>query len=337
MADSLQPFSSESGTSPLEQLATEAPNPATGEIDKMNPLDIARLMNAEDTTVPAAVRRELPEIARAMEAVADRLRNGGRLLYIGAGSSGRIGSLDAYECPATFNVPKGIVISCVAGDAPPALSRLDGSGDSEDWDDVDRRGQVPNASSEHDFEDDAEAGASDLAAHSVSPLDAIVGITASGRTPYVLGALRYAQSLGALTIGLACNRDTPLARLADIVITPLVGPEVIAGSTRLKAGTAQKMVLNMLTTGAMVLLGKTYGNLMVDVQATNAKLRERAIRIVEQATGLEREKAAAALAACDHETKTAILAERAHLAPEQARQRLAAHGDKLRAALEAKS
>ncbi len=165
--------------------------------------------------------------------------------------------------------------------------------------------------------------------------DVLVGIAASGRTPYVLGAMRHAREQGALTIGLACNRGTPLAQFADIMIAPVVGPEVIAGSTRLKAGTAQKMVLNMLSTGAMILLGKTYGNMMVDVRASNEKLRERAIRIVQMATGLPRERAASALEACDSETKTAILVERSHLTPAEARERLAAHGNRLRAALEA--
>jgi N-acetylmuramic acid 6-phosphate etherase len=186
-----------------------------------------------------------------------------------------------------------------------------------------------------DYEDDAEAGALDVLHFATSGLDALIGITASGRTPYVLGALRHAREQGTLTIGLACNRDTPLAELSDIMIAPVVGPEVIAGSTRLKAGTAQKMVLNMLSTGAMILLGKTYGNMMVDMRASNEKLRERAIGIVRMATGLEREEAATVLEISDNETKTAILAARSHLTPEQARERLAAHGNRLRAALEA--
>ncbi len=310
MPDSPKPSDRrEARASALGQLVTEAANEAANEIDQMTPIDIARLMNAEDATVAAAVQQELPEIARAMEAISDRLAHSGRLIYVGAGSSGRIGALDAYECPPTFNVSKELVISCVAGGA------------AEDGDD----------------EDDADAGASDMALLAVGQLDAVVGITASGRTPYVLGALRLARSLGALIIGLACNRDTLLAELTDMMISPVVGPEVIAGSTRLKAGTAQKMVVNMLSTGSMVLLGKTYGNLMVDVQATNEKLRERAVSIVAQATGLEREKASAALEACNHETKTAILAERAHLSPELARKRLSTYGYRLRTALESTS
>jgi N-acetylmuramic acid 6-phosphate etherase len=301
-----------SGDSPFTRLTTEAVNPATSQIDCMSPLDIVRLMNEEDAGVAAAVQVELPEIARAVEAIAAKLRSGGRLLYVGAGTSGRLGALDAYECPPTFNVPPEMIISCVAGESA-TLSR----------------------DSDADYEDDAEAGALDVLHHAIGASDVLIGVTASGRTPYVLGALGHAREQGALTIGLACNRDTPLAKLADIMIVPVVGPEVIAGSTRLKAGTAQKMVLNMLSTGAMILLGKTYGNMMVDMRATNEKLRERAIGIVQMATGLDREEAAAALEISDNETKTAIFSLCTHLTPEQARERLAAHGNRLRAALEA--
>jgi N-acetylmuramic acid 6-phosphate etherase len=300
------------GDSPFTRLTTEAVNPVTSEIDRMSPLDIVRLMNEEDAGVAAAVKQELPQIARAVDAIAAKLRSGGRLIYVGAGTSGRIGALDAYECPPTFNVPPDMIISRVAGESA-TLSR------------------TPDT----DYEDDAEAGLLDVLHVAVRGLDALIGITASGRTPYVLGALRHAREQGTLTIGLACNRDTPLAELADIMIAPVVGPEVIAGSTRLKAGTAQKMVLNMLSTGAMILLGKTYGNMMVDMRASNEKLRERAIGIVQMATGLEREEATTVLEISDNETKTAILAARSHLTPEQARERLAAHGNRLRAALEA--
>jgi N-acetylmuramic acid 6-phosphate etherase len=302
------------GDSPFTRLTTEAVNPVTGEIDRMSPPDIVRLMNEEDARVAAAVKVELPQIARAVEAIAAKLRAGGRLIYVGAGTSGRLGALDAYECPPTFNVPADMIASCVAGESP-ALPQATGT----------------------DYEDSAEAGALDVLHFAVGDLDAVVGITASGRTPYVVGALRQARERGTLTIGLACNQGTPLAELADIMIAPVVGPEVIAGSTRLKAGTAQKMVLNMLSTGAMILLGKTYGNMMVDMRASNEKLRERAIGIVQMATGLERVQAATALEVSDNETKTAILALRAHLTPEQARERLAAHGNRLREALEATS
>jgi N-acetylmuramic acid 6-phosphate etherase len=300
------------GSSLFARLTTEAINPVSSEIDRMSPLDIVRLMNEEDAGVAAAVKLELPQIARAVDAIAAKLRGGGRLLYVGAGTSGRIGALDAYECPPTFSVPSEMIISCVAGESAASFRTAD-----------------------IDYEDSAEAGAEDVLHYAIGSLDALVGITASGRTPYVLGALRHAKEQGTLTIGLACNRGTPLAELADIMIAPVVGPEVIAGSTRLKAGTAQKLVLNMLSTGAMILLGKTYGNMMVDMRASNEKLRERAIGIVQKATGLEREEAATALETSDNETKTAILAVCAHLTPEQARERLAAHGDRLRAALEA--
>ena len=291
-------------------LATEAANPNTVEIDRMSPLEIVRLMNAEDATVAQAVARELPQIARATEAVADRLREGGRLVYVGAGTSGRMGALDAAECPPTFNIAPERVVACVAG-GPSALAR-----------------------SAEDQEDDAAAGQAAVAALAISVRDIVVGIAASGRTPYVLGAVAHAKAAGALIVGLACNAETPLASVADIIIAPLVGPEVIAGSTRLKAGTAQKMVLNMLSTGAMVLLGKTYGNLMVDVQATNAKLQARALDIVCRAAGLTRDEAEEVLASANGETKTAIVMARTGATAGEARSRLARHQGNLRAALD---
>jgi N-acetylmuramic acid 6-phosphate etherase len=293
------------------QLATEQVNPATSAIDRMTTLEMVQAMNAEDATVAGAVRQELPQVARAIEAIAARLRRGGRLIYLGAGTSGRLGVLDASECPPTFNVPADMILGCIAG-GPIALTQ-----------------------SQEDQEDSAETGQADAARLKIGEADALVGITASGRTAYVLGAIAYAKARGALTIGLACNTGTPLEAQVDIIIAPVVGPEVISGSTRLKAGTAQKMVLNMLSTGVMVRLGKTFGNLMVDVQATNQKLRQRAITIVRQATGLEQEAAEALLSASGGEVKTAIFAAKANIAPEQARARLAAHGGVLRAALEA--
>jgi N-acetylmuramic acid 6-phosphate etherase len=290
---------------------TERTNPATAALDQMSALEIARAMNAEDARVAPAVEREVPQIARAIEAIADRLRAGGRLLYLGAGTSGRLGVLDASECPATFGTSPETVIGCVAGgvDAPTAPAE--------------------------DFEDRAEAGRADVERLAVAGRDAVVGIAASGRTPYVLGALACARERGALTIGVVCNPDSPLEALCDLVIAPVVGPEVIAGSTRLKAGTAQKMVLNMLSTGVMVRLGKTFGNLMVDVRPTNAKLRQRAVRMIAQATGLAEPAAAHLLRACDDETRTAILVALAGIEPAAARSRLAAHGGAIRAALDA--
>nr|BBH87347.1 N-acetylmuramic acid 6-phosphate etherase [Thermosporothrix sp. COM3] len=297
----------------LYSLATEQPNPATRDIDRLSALEIARLMNAEDATVPRAVEQELPNIARAIEEIAARLRTGGRLIYIGAGTSGRLGVLDASECPPTFNAPPGQVVGLIAG-GPAALTHaIEGA------------------------EDNPDAGAADLQRISLSSADVVVGLAASGRTPYVLGAVAYARQQGALTIGIACNAATLLSREVDIMIAPQVGPEVVSGSTRLKAGTAQKLVLNMLSTGSMILLGKTFGNLMVDLQATNQKLRLRAVKLVQLATGLTEADAAQLLHKAGGETKTAILMGLAHLSPEEARAQLAAHQGVLRASLEAHS
>lgn len=295
----------------LRQLTTERINTASGAIDRMTPLEIVRLMNAEDATVAAAVARELPAIARAVEAIAARLRGGGRLIYAGAGTSGRLGALDAVECPPTFGVAPERIVACVAG------------------------GSFALSEAAEDFEDNAEAGRDDIERVAICSDDALVAITASGRTPYALGAARAARERGALVVALVCNPSTPLHGLANIAIAPDVGPEVIAGSTRLKAGTAQKMVLNMLSTATMVALGKTYGNLMVDVRATNLKLRERALSILAQATGLPRAACESALAAANGDLKTAILTTRAHISPDEARARLARHSGVLRAALEA--
>lgn len=293
-------------------LATEQVNQATRGIDRMTPLEMVRAMNAEDARVAGAIEQALPQIARAIEEIAARLRRGGRLIYMGAGTSGRLGALDASECPPTFNTPPDMIIGCMAG-GPTAFTQA-----------------------MEDQEDSAESGRADATRLEIGEADALVGITASGRTAYVLGAVAYARAKGALTIGLACNVGTPLEQQVDISIATVVGPEVISGSTRLKAGTAQKMVLNMLSTGVMVLLGKTFGNLMVDVQATNQKLHQRAVGIVRQATGLGPEAAEALLGASGGEVKTAILAARANIAPEQARERLAVHGGVLRAALDAR-
>jgi len=295
----------------LNVLDTEKVNPATIEIDRISHLEIAQVINAEDENVAQAIKQVLPHIARAIEAIAARLRRGGRLIYAGAGTSGRLGALDASECPPTFNIPQEMVLACIAG-GPQALGQA-----------------------HEDLEDSTEAGQSDMEKLGVSEADAVVGITASGRTPYVRGATAYAKERGALTIGLACNANTPLEQEVEIIIAPLVGPEVISGSTRLKAGTAQKMVLNMLSTGTMILLGKTFGNLMVDVQATNYKLQQRALSIVRQATGLEEDAARTLLETSGGEVKTAILLARTTIQPEQARERLAAHDYVLRAALEA--
>jgi N-acetylmuramic acid 6-phosphate etherase len=298
---------------PLSVLDTEQVNPTTTEIDLMSPLEIVRVINNEDAKVAQAVKQVLSSIAEAIEAIAERLRRGGRLIYAGAGTSGRLGALDASECPPTFNIPLELVVACMAG-GPQALDQA-----------------------HEDFEDSAGAGQADMERLGITEADAVVGITASGRTPYACGAVAYAKRQGALTIGLACNANTPLEQEVQIMIAPVVGPEVITGSTRLKAGTAQKMVLNMLSTGTMILLGKTFGNLMVDVQATNYKLQQRALSIVQQATGLDGEAARTLLEKAGGETKTAILVARANISPEEARARLTTHNYILRTALEALS
>jgi N-acetylmuramic acid 6-phosphate etherase len=290
----------------LNALSTEQVNPASAAIDRMNPLEIVRLINAENAKVSQAVELVLPNIARAIERIAERMRRDGRLVYVGAGTSGRLGVLDASECPPTFGVPSDLVIGKIAGGFQALTSAIEGA------------------------EDHFEMGEKDVADLDIGEDDTVVGIAASGRTPYVLGAVKYAKERHALTIGLACNADTPLEREVDIMIAALVGPEIIAGSTRLKAGTAQKMVLNMLSTGVMILLGKTYGNLMVDVRATNEKLRQRATKIVQQVTGAKQEEAETLLQQAGGETKTAIVIGRTHVAPEVAREMLAAHGDRLR-------
>jgi len=307
---SAQPDASVPQEQPFSALETEKINPATSEIDRVSPLEIVQMMNAEDAKVAEAVRQELPHIARAIEEIAARMRRGGRLFYFGAGTSGRLGALDASECPPTFNLPPEMVIGSVAG-GPSALTLA-----------------------VEDLEDSAEAGTADAERLGMTETDTLVGIAASGRTPYVLGAIARAKAVGALTIGLACNRNTPLEKAVEIMIAPVVGPEVITGSTRLKAGTAQKMVLNMLSTGAMILLGKTFGNLMVDVQATNQKLHRRAVAIVRQATGVDEDAAEGLLSVSGGEVKTAIMLGRTGIEPELARERLAAHGGILRAALE---
>ena len=248
----------------LAALSTEARNPRTTHIDELSTLEMLAAINREDASVATAVASQLPAIAHAVDAIAERFARGGRLFYIGAGTSGRLGVLDASECPPTFSVPPTLVQGLIAG------------GDA-----------ALRNSSEHS-EDSPEEGARDLIAVGFATTDTLVGIAASGRTPYVLGALAHARSLGALTIGLSCVADSAVAREAEIAITPVTGPEVITGSTRMKAGSATKMVLNMLSTGVMVRSGAVYGNLMVNVRPTNAKLSDRAQRIVAAATGCDR-------------------------------------------------
>ncbi|HZV06545.1 MAG TPA: N-acetylmuramic acid 6-phosphate etherase [Gemmataceae bacterium] len=293
----------------MDHLQTEARNPASTKLDELTALEIVRLMNAEDGRVVPAVASQAEAIARAVEVIAERLRAGGRLIYVGAGTSGRLGVLDASECPPTFNSPPEQVIGVIAGGLTALTRAVEGA------------------------EDHPEYGERDLESLGVSSRDAVVGIATSGRTPYVLGAVAYARRQGAFTAGIACNEDAELNSVVDVPIVPVVGPEVVSGSTRLKAGTATKLVLNMLSTGAMVLLGKTYGNLMVDLRASNSKLRARTNRIVRILTGLSSESADALLRRCGGELKTALVAQLSGVEPEEARSRLVAAGDQVRQAL----
>ena len=279
----------------LHELLTEQTNTASRTIDCLSAVEIARLMNAEDATVAIAVSSQIEPIGMAIEGIVERMGQGGRLIYIGAGTSGRLGVLDASECPPTFSTDPAQVVGWLAGGTRALTHASEG------------------------LEDDAEAGATAIDKLAIGPLDAVVGLTASGRTPFVLGAVDAARVRGAFTIGVACNVPSLLHQRVDVMIAPVTGPEVIAGSTRLKAGTAQKMILNMLSTGAMIKLGKTFGNLMVDVKATNAKLQERAIRIVQEATGLPRADAVTALEAAGGETKTAIVSVLAGIPADEAR------------------
>jgi N-acetylmuramic acid 6-phosphate etherase len=292
-----------SGQPDLASLLTEARNPASESLDQLSTLDMLTLINAEDAKVATAVHAELPHIARAVDAITARFAQGSRLFYIGAGTSGRLGVLDASECPPTFSVDPELFQGIIAG------------GD-----------RALRLSSEHS-EDSSEEGARDLAAAGFTANDTLVGIAASGRTPYVLGAVAYAKSLGALTIGLSCVPGSLLAQQSEIAITPATGPEVLTGSTRLKAGTATKLVLNMLSTGLMVRSGATFGNLMVNVRPTNAKLVDRAQRIIAAATGCDLATAAKLLVASGNSVKTAIVMQKLSLPREAAEARLnAAHG-----------
>jgi len=292
-----------------DALTTEGRNPHTTALDTMGALEIVRAMNAEDATVAIAVGQEAVAISAAVAGIVARFAQGGRLVYVGAGTSGRLGVLDASECPPTFNTPPGLVVGVIAG------------------------GRRALTESVEAAEDDPDVGAADIVALDIKAADAVVGIAASGRTPYVLGAVAEARRRGAFTVGVACNAGTALAAAVEVAIEVVVGPEVVSGSTRLKAGTAQKMVLNMLSTGAFVLSGKTYGNLMVDVRATNEKLRQRAVHIVQEATGLDAHDATAVLAGAGGEIKTAIVVALAGVSPEEARARIARCGGRVRAAL----
>ncbi|MBU3023976.1 N-acetylmuramic acid 6-phosphate etherase [Aestuariibacter sp. A3R04] len=303
-----------SGTSDLlaqlNKIVSEGRNPDTMDIDLLSTEAILRKINQEDAKVANAVAQEIPHIASAVDAIVEKLLSGGRLVYTGAGTSGRLGILDAVECRPTFSVPDSLVIGVIAGGEPAIQHAVEGA------------------------EDNKAQGALDIQAINFSENDVLVGLSASGRTPYVVGALEYANSLGAKTISIACNPDSIVLNSASIAICPVVGPECLTGSTRMKSGTAQKLVLNMLSTASMIRLGKTYQNLMVDVNATNEKLKARAIRIVMQATDCEKEEAATALEAANHKAKVAIMMILTDTTAEQAESMLTTHNGFLRRAVE---
>ena len=292
----------------LQDLLTETRNPASSAIDRLSTAEMLAVINQADREIPNAVAKVIPEITKAVDAIVDRLRKQGRLFYIGAGTSGRLGVLDASECPPTFNVPASLVQGIIAG------------GDRA------LRNSVERA------EDDPEQGREDLEARGFSTGDVLVGIAASGRTPYVLGAMAYAESLGALTIGLSCTPDSKVARAAEIAITPVPGPEIITGSTRMRAGTATKLVLNMISTAVMIRLGYVYGNLMVNVQPTNGKLADRARRIIATIAGISNEEAGRLLDESGS-VRVAIIMHKFGIGRSDAEARLNAAQGSLRAAL----
>ena len=293
----------------LSTLITEQRNPNSIHVDSLSALEIVRLMNEEDKQVPLAIEKCLPQIAQAVECIVAAFQQGGRLVYIGAGTSGRLGVLDASECPPTFGVSPEMVKGIIAGGERALRHPIEGAEDSK-----------------------AQAGV-DLQTIQLSSKDVLVGIAASGRTPYVIGALEYAKSLGSVTVSIASNPNSAMANIVDIAIDTVVGPEVLTGSSRLKSGTAQKLVLNMLTTASMILMGKCYQNLMVDVQASNEKLKARAIRIVMQATDCDKSLAEETLKVADQNAKLAIMMILSGLDRAQAEALLEKHHGKLQLAL----
>lgn len=266
----------------LEKLSTEARNPASSRIDKLDTLSMMRVMNDEDQKTALAVKAILPDIARAVDVIAPRLKTGGRLFYMGSGTSGRLGILDAVECPPTYSTDPDLVQGLIAGGKEAIFRAREGA------------------------EDSLDKGADDIISHDLSAKDVLVGITASGRTPYVLGGMEEARRRGAFVIGLACSKEPDIACTADLMLICFPGPEVVTGSTRMKAGTVTKMILNMLSTGTMIRLGKVRGNLMIDVKATNEKLKERATRIVMTVTGMDRAAAEKALRESDGRARLAV-------------------------------
>lgn len=293
----------------LRSLTTETRNPDTHDIDRLPTPELLARINSEDQKVAQAVRAVLPQVAQAVDAIVAAFREGGRLIYIGAGTSGRLGVLDASECGPTFSVPEGMVLGIIAG------------------------GDIALRSAVEDAEDDPQAGAADLANVQLSQTDVVVGIAASGTTPYVLGALDFARHTGAVAVGLTANPGAKIADHADICIAPKVGPEVLTGSTRLKSGTAQKLILNMLTTASMIRSGKTYGNLMVDLTISNRKLQARAVGIICDIAGVDAEEASAALTLAGGEVKLALLMQITGANAPEGKQALAESGGVLRDAI----
>lgn len=294
----------------LDSIFTEQRNENTANIDQMETLEMLRLINREDQKVALAVEKVLEQIAKAVDVISEKLYQGGRLVYCGCGTSGRLGILDAVECPPTFGTDPDLVVGLIAGGTQAFVKAVEGA------------------------EDDFDLGRKDLQAIDFSEKDVLVGIAASGRTPYVLGAMEYARGLGTTVIAVTCCPGSAVDRSAHIGIAPVPGPEVITGSTRLKSGTAQKMVLNMLSTGSMIKLGKVYGNLMVDVKATNEKLVERAVSIVRSAAGCSDEQARNALGQCGWSAKPAILMLRCQMDAEQAMRVLKQADGRVRKAIE---
>jgi N-acetylmuramic acid 6-phosphate etherase len=295
----------------LSHLVSEGRNPDTMDIDLLPAQEIVKRLNQQDAQVPAAVEKVLPQVAQAVDKITEAFKRGGRLIYIGAGTSGRLGVLDASECPPTFGVPADMVLGLIAGGKAAMFEAQEGA------------------------EDSPELGRQALMDIEFSKDDVVVGIAASGRTPYVIGGLEYASQMGAETVAVSCNPSSEIAHIARIAISPVVGPEALTGSTRLKSGTAQKLVLNMLSTASMIRLGKSYQNLMVDVKATNKKLNARAVRIVMQATDCDAATARRVLEKADYEVKVSILMILTGLDLQQARQQLAKQDGFLRKAVEA--
>lgn len=293
----------------LNGMTTERRNPRTMQLDMMSELEIVTVMNDEDARVPLAIAKKLPEIAQAARWAVEAFEQGGRLFYMGAGTSGRLGVLDAAECPPTFGVDPGMVVGLIAGGEKAFIKAVEGA------------------------EDSPELGRSDLESHGLTQKDFVIGIAASGRTPYVLGGLAYAKEVGCRTAAIACNPGSAVGKAADLAIEVEVGPEVLTGSTRLKSGTAQKLILNMISTASMVRTGKAYQNLMVDVMQTNEKLHTRAENIVIDATGVERGEARAAIDAAGGSVKCAITMLLAGCTAEEAKTRLEAAGGHVRTAI----